>query len=308
MLSYQYTITNKKGDSIILNDHTDPYSVYALQDYPKFSKNIKNNEMERTGQNNYWDFYSYNGKMSLSFSGVIVANSHQELEQKKNLMQTVFAIPLQSDPLNDGYVTITWTDDDGIDKQIEAKLYQDISFNRKLQQRTVMDFQIQLKCKNNYVSNQAGYTVITNGLRGYFLNGFTLPTLLPITFTSGYQNIVTINITATGALPKIKLYGENQLPITNPRVLNIDTGEVFQLDMVLNGASDWVEINTEDGTVLNQSGVDVSGYINLSSSFLSLSTGANNLVYLSDEDLNINGILPESGTHIEVSYKELYAS
>ncbi len=308
MIAFEYTITNKLGDTIKFNDHTVVDSLYALQAYPKFSRNIKNTEQERIGQNNYWDFHSYNGKMTVAFSGIILAPTHQVLEQKKALLQRVFAIPLQSTETNDGYVTITWTDDDGIEKKIEAKIIQDITFDRRVSQRNTLDFQIQLKLKNNYVEKVTSYTTPVTGQRGYFESGFLLSTLLPVTMTEQYVNKIEVTIDSLGALPKIKLYGENQQYINNPRVLNIDTGEIFQLDMTLQNASNWVEIDTENGTVYDESGIDVSGYINVSSGFLKLSTGVNRLVYLSDEDPLINGILPEAGTRFEVSYKQIYAS
>ena len=56
MIGFDFKITNKNGDSIILNEgsqlgaHTDPLNVYALQKYPGFSKSIKNNEIARQGQ------------------------------------------------------------------------------------------------------------------------------------------------------------------------------------------------------------------------------------------------------------------
>lgn len=308
MISYQYTITNKNGESITLNDHSDPLNVFALQQYPKFTRNIKNTELERVGQNNYWDFFSYNGKMSISFAGVIVAEDHQTLEQMKTQMMKVFAIPFQSSSTQDGYVTIRWTDDDGIAKEIEAKIIQDIAFDRRIQRRTVMDFQIQLKAKKNYITNQGGYTGSATGQRGYFSSGFTLPTVLPFSMLEAYNNKLVVTPTSAGALPIIRLYGENQQLINNPRVLNLDTGEEFKLNLTLNGASQYVEINTEEGTVVNHEGNDVSGYIDLASGFITLGAGANNLVYLSDEDPFVTGLMPESGTRFSVSYKEIYTT
>lgn len=308
MISYQFTITNKNGDSITLNNHSDPLNVYALQQYPKFTRNIKNTEIERVGQNNYWDFFSYNGKMSISFSGVIIAEDHQTLEQMKIQMMKVFAIPFQSSSSQDGYVTIAWTDDDGIAKQVEAKIIQDISFDRRLQRRTVMEFQIQLKAKKNYITNQGGYTGSATGKRGYFSSGFLLPVTLPFSMTDAYNNILVVTPASTGALPIIRLYGEDQQIITNPRVLNLDTGEEFKLNMTLDGSDEWVEINTEEGTVVNQAGLDVSGYIDISSGFITLGSGANNLIYISDEDPFITGLMPENGTRFSVSYKEIYST
>lgn len=310
MISYQYTITNRSGESITLNDHTtDPNNLYALQTYPKFSRNVKNTEIERIGQNNYWDFYSYYGKMTVAFNGVIVTEDHQTLEDMKTQMIKVLALPIVSNEIQDGYVTITWTDDNGIEKTVEAKIVADILFDRRLAKRTVMDFQIQLKTRRNYIEDTDGYTGMVSGHRGFYGVGFLLPTGSPLTMTAGYYDVLTITPTGSGgALPKIKLYGEDQQLITNPRVYSITTGETFQLDYTLNGSAEWIEIDTENGTVVDHLGNDVSGYINLSAGFIHLIAGANQLVYLSDEDPFISGIMPETGTRFTVEYKRIYAS
>jgi hypothetical protein len=171
-----------------------------------------------------------------------------------------------------------------------------------------MDFQVQLKAKKNYLENQAGYTGTATGQRGYYNEGVLLPALLPLTTSASYYNILNVTPASAGALPIITLYGEDQQDITNPRILNLTTGETFQLDMTLRGSSEYAVINTEDGTVVNQAGLDISGYINISSGFINLASGLNELVYLSDEDPRITGLMPESGTRVSVSYKEIYAS
>ena len=307
MISFQFTCTNKNGDTVTFNNHTDPNNVYALQAYPKFVRNIKNAEVERQGQNNFWDFFSYNGRMTVSFAGVVIADTHQHLEQMRAALMRVFAIPLQSSTANDGYVTITWTDDDGIAKQVEAKIIQDIAFERRLARRTVMDFQIQLKAKNNYIASQGGYIGIVSGQRGYLTNGLTLPTLASITTAKTYVNKLTVSPTVS-ALPQFVLYGEAQQLITHPSIYNATTGKTFKVNVSLNGASDYITINTENGTVTNAAGLDVSAYIDIGSTFITLKAGANDLVYLSDQDPLISGIEPEAGTHFTISYKNIYLS
>lgn len=309
MINYTYTITNKLGDTITLNDHTNPNSVFALQTYPKFTKNIKNSEIERNGQNGYWDFYSFNGKLSIAFTGVIIGETPEEVEEKKMLMLKVFAIPFQSTAENDGYVTIRWTDESGIDKEVEAKIIQDISFDRPIRRRDVIDFQIQLKTRKNYILSQLGYTGETHQKRGYYSQGgIYLPLTLPFSWNPSYQNILTITIPESGAFPKIILRGEDQQVITNPTVKSITTGETLKINTVLNNSSDYIEINTEDGTITNQAGLDLSGSLSIESSFINLVSGTNELVYLSDEDPITTGIIPEAGNKISVSYRIIYAS
>lgn len=310
MISYKYKITNKQGKILFLNDHiTDPSNVYALQKYPAFSKAIKNNELDRVGQNNYWDFYSYYGKQTLGLTGLIVADSHQKLEQMKQDLIQVFALPLQPNDTNDGYVTLSWTDDDGIDKEVEAKLISDIIFDRPLQRRYSLDFIIQLKTKDNFIKSAGDYTTV-NGYRSWFsLGGIKLPTLLPTGYSYGYQDEITVNISGITALPIIKLTGESTQVIKNPKIVNVTTGEEFKINTNLYNENTYLTIDTDKGTVIDHNGNDVTSLIDTNSSFITLTNGANILRYLSDNDPYDSDILPEKTSHkIEIKYKELYAN
>ena len=40
MIGTHYTITNQQGESLTINDHTDPQNVIALQDYPTFDLGV----------------------------------------------------------------------------------------------------------------------------------------------------------------------------------------------------------------------------------------------------------------------------
>lgn len=310
MISYKYKITNKQNKTLYLNDHTtDPNNVYALQKYPTFNKNIKNNEQDRIGQNNYWDFYSYYGKQTLGLAGLIVADSHQKLEQMKQELIQIFALPLQPNDSNDGYVVISWTDDDGIDKEVEAKLVSDITFDRPLQRRYALDFIIQLKTKDNFIHSAGDYEV-ANGYRAWLsYGGITLPTELPAGYNYQYQNKLSINITGITALPIIKITGESTQVINNPRILNLTTGEEFKINASLYNENTYFEIDTDKGIITDQNGTDVTSLMDSSSSFLTLTNGINELLYLSDNDPYTSGILPEMSSHkISVKYKQLYAN
>lgn len=313
MISFKFKITNKQGKILTLNDHvTDPNNVFALQKYPTFQKEVKNNEVARTGQNNYWDFYSYYGKQTLGFTGVIVADNHQKLEQMKQEMLQVFALPIQPNATNDGYVKIEWTDDDGILKEVEAKLTADIQFDRALQRRWVLDFIIQLKTKDNFVRG-GGDLIVQKGKRGYFNNGgIFLWTLLPISWQSQYLNILPVNITGVSAYPIIRLYGENQQQITNPSIKNLTTGETFVVNTTITGATSYIEINTETGDVKDHNNIDLSGQVTSNSSFITLVSGVNNLIYVSDETPLTTALMPEGNNttdpRLTISYRQLYAN
>ena len=81
MIGYKFKLQNNNGDSIYLNDFvTDPNNFLALQDYPDFSVDIKNNEVAREGQHGIWDFYSFYGKRVLNFAGIIIGQTEGDVE------------------------------------------------------------------------------------------------------------------------------------------------------------------------------------------------------------------------------------
>lgn len=306
MISYQYKFTNKQNVSLTFNDHTtDPSKIYALQSYPTISKAIKNTEVERDGQNNFWDFFSYYGKLTFNFTGIMVANSLADLEEMKLEMLKVFGLPLQPTDTNDGYVTMEWTDDAGINKTVQVKLVNDIQFDRGLKVHYKMSFILQLKAKTNYIYDSASLTTVSGVRAWYQAGGILLSTLLPFTWNPNWQNAVSVPVTGAGAFPIIKIFGEDQQVLQNPTITNTTTGEVFKINMNLTGSTSWIEIDTELGTIKDQAGSDISSFVDPDSAFINLVTGVNTLLYTSDEDPYVSGLLPNGV--IEVKYKNYYA-
>ena len=295
MTGYDYKITNKNGDFLIINEgsqagaHVDPLNVYALQKYPTFTKSFKNNEIARQGQIGSWDFYTYLGRLAIVFSGIIVAENNLKLEQMKSDLNRILAIPVQPTEANDGYVMITWTDEAGIEKFVEAKLTSDISYDRGLGDHTTMSFLINLKTRTPFVYGGDGSAeyLLESGVRGYRESGgIFLPTLLPIAWASDWVNKLSIdNSTANSpSMTKIKIFGEAQQVINNPRITNLTTGEFIQVNIALADETEWIELNAYDGTIKNSNGDDISGLLESGSSFITLATTTNELLYTSDEN------------------------
>lgn len=306
MISYQYTISNKVGKSIKFNDHTIANKVFALQKYPNFSRVVKNTEMEKEGQNGFWDFKSYFGKETVTFTGVIIAPDHKTLENMKVELLQVFNLPQQPTELNDGYVTVDWIDDNNISKQFEAKIVNDIQFDRPIRRREVLDFIIQLKLKKNYITDQTVNSVTGN--RAYFLpGGLLFPVKLPQSWNPDYANKLILNITGTQALPVIRLLGEAQQAIKNPTITNLTTGAVCKINTTIFGNKNYIEIDSETGTAKDQSGQDMSAYFSSDSTLIELISGNNELIYTSDEDPLVSLIEPEKNNFL-VSYKNQYAN
>ena len=317
MIGFDFKITNKAGEYFIFNEgsqagaHVDPLGVFALQKYPQFTKSIKNNEIARTGQVGVWDFNSYYGRLSITFQGIIVAETHQEAEQMKAKMQRVFALPAQPTATNDGYITIEWTDDDGVSKIVEAKLSQDISFDRRLGDRTTIDFSINLKTKTPYIYSGAvgGGMLSEQGVRGYSsYGGIFMPTLAPISWNGSLQNVLQIDNTASGvdSPTVIRLYGEAQQVITNPKITSLTTGTVMQVAVTLADENDYIELDGINGTIKNSAGIDISGSVTAGSQFITLIVGLNDLLYTSDQNPYITLLQPTAIFNID--YYQTYES
>ena len=109
MIDTLFTFSNKRGQSFSINDHTNPNKVIALQSYPESSTEFKNNEVVPQGQHGVWSFYSYYGSKVTTFSGVIVAETHQEIVQLEETMKTVLGLPIQPTNTDDGFVSVSYT-------------------------------------------------------------------------------------------------------------------------------------------------------------------------------------------------------
>ncbi len=284
MIGTIFEIKNKDDVSILLNDHvTTPSQIIALQSYPQFEVDIKSNEVEREGQHGIWDFNSYYGKRMISFSGVIVGMSEADVETVKNKLMRVLSLPSQPDAVQNGYVTISWTDSQGASWQVEAKLNKDVNFDRKIKEVFRLDFNFTVKASDPYIYAQVLRQFA--GVRGYTQLGATFPIILPATIGLSEHNVLSIENTGQVMVDTIiRLYGEDQGDITNPRIVNKTTGKTFQLNLVMAGADEYMDIDSKEGTVVDQDGNDRSADIDGASQFILLKQGVNDLVYKSDED------------------------
>lgn len=301
MINYKYKIENSNGDYFYLNDHiTDPNKFYALQDYPSFDVDVKNNETAREGQHGIWDFYSFYGKRAINFQGVMIGLDEGDIEDLKNKMLQILTLPATPDDSNDGYVTISWTDANAKSWQIDAKLQGYPRFNRDMKQLSRLYFNIVLKAKNPEIEGQS--LITTSGIRGYSTPNNLLATLLPMIFGVQYINSISINNQGSAqAHTIIKIYGETG-GITNPLIYNVTTGKTFKLNLSLADGTEYITINSKTGEILDQDGNDKSGFIDGASEYILLDVGNNSIVYMSDE--NPLATLIEPSAIIDISYRE----
>ena len=284
MIGWQFTIQDKRGGSFIINDlSTDPDNFIALQAYPQFDVAIKNNEIDREGQHGIWDFFSYYGRRTVTFQGVIVGSSEANVEILKALMQNVLGFPTQPSVLDDGQVYLRWTDLDSKEWEIECKLSSNIQFSRDLYKNYMLEFNFTLKAAEPFILSQETYT--QNGIRGYYNSGGGFPIMIPaIIGVNTVNGLLIDNIGSISAHTVVRIYGEVEGAINNPIIRNMTTGKDFVLYSVLDDETKWIEIDSKEGTVLDQDGTDLSGDVEGASEFLTLQPGVNEILYLSDED------------------------
>lgn len=284
MISTLYTIENQAGVSFSFNDHsTDPTNFIALQQYPQFDLDIKNNEIAREGQHGIWDFFSFYGKRTINFQGLIIGDSELSIETQKNLMLNVLGFPTQPTASNAGLVYLRWTDVQGNAWEIECKLSSNIQFNRPLRQNQVLEFNLNLKSADPFIYSQTEYSIA--GTRGYTVAGGMFPLPLPALLGETYPGALSItSLSQIDSQTIIRIYGETAGAITNPRVRNLTTGKSFNLSTTLANENSWIEIDSKLGTVVNEAGVDKSGDIIGDSEFTILVPGVNEILYESDQD------------------------
>jgi hypothetical protein len=291
MIGTQFTLTNKAHPerTITFNDFSSG-SFAALQAYPTFDLEIRNDEIAREGQHGSWDFFSFYGKRLISFQGVIAGETEADVITLKDLLEQVTELPAQPTTDDNGTVLILWTDPLGRAVQTEAKIYSPTRYSRGMRQGYKLDFLMTLKSPSPAIESQELFEV--NGLRGYPLGGLTLPfTLEALLATTLVNKFNVSNAGSTVAETTVRLYGSAGLVNNNPRLTNLTTGVFMQINVALADETEYIEIDSKLGTIVDQDGADLSGSIEAGSSFIRLNPGTNELLYTTDESTGIYGPL-----------------
>lgn len=285
MIGYTYTITNRAGDSFKINDFvTDPDNFIALQQYPDMDIDVKNDEVALDGQHGIWDFFSFFGKRMITFNGVVIGEDEEEVELLRTQIVKVLSLPMQPTEEDDGYVTISWTDATGAEWSFDAKMASSPRFSRSMKQNYRLDFLISLKTDNPFILSSESIT--GEGTRGYFVYGVLFPIELPALM--GYVGVGGLEVENEGTMSAhtvIRLYGEAGGVITNPTITNTTTGKSFTVETTLADDTEYIEIDSAEGSVVDQDGADLSADIDEDSEFILLKSGTNELIYSADDEV-----------------------
>lgn len=283
MIGYIYTITNKQGESFSINDFTtDPDNFIALQQYPDMDIDVKNDEVALDGQHGIWDFFSFFGKRVISFNGVIIGEDEEQAELLRSKVMRVLTLPMQPTSADDGYVTVSWTDATGAVWSFDAKMSSSPRFSRSMKQKYRLDFLINLKTDNPFILSAEATE--EEGTRGYLVYGVQFPIELPAQMgLTAIDSITVENDGTISAHTVIRLYGEVGGVITNPTIQNRTTGKTFTVNTTLADETKYIEIDSQEGSVVDQDGNDLSADIDDTGEFILLTSGENELIYTADD-------------------------
>lgn len=278
MIGVQYELINQSGDSIIINDHSDPQNVIALQDYPSFDLDIKNQEINKEGQHGIWDFFSFYGKRLITFSGVIVGEDEAHVIEIQDKLKLVIGLPTEPSDTDNGLLTIKYTDPRGRALQTTAKIYSSPRFSRVMRENFKLAFQLVLKSADPIIESQS--LVESDGVRGYEAGKIILPTKMPTKLEIVKEGVLTVtNNGTTFSNPIITINGA----LTNPRIDNLTTGKYMAFTKTLT-VGQKIIINVGTGTIVDELGADISATLDIGSEFIKLKGGANLLYLTSDEN------------------------
>ncbi len=218
MLKYDFTITNlvngksfTTGQNLSGQSATIARSGYLLQVYPGFTLEVRNEEQVKSGQHGIFDFYSFYGKRNINFQGIIIGQSHADIISYQRRIQEVLALPAQPGPANDGYIKISWTDDNGDSWYVMAKITNDPQFSRNLKEELVMSFLISLKATSHLIlSTQEN---LVSGLMGWRQGQMIVPGYVPNNINIILDNELDIYKAGNADSPvKVRLYGAADNP------------------------------------------------------------------------------------------------
>lgn len=241
MLSYLYRLENlQTGEYVDINaaptaatQGAQPTGI-ILQQYPAFDLEVRSTEKTKSGQHGIWDFYSFYGKRTVSLQGIIVQTSHAAVYALQNKLRRILCLPAHPSLTNDGYIKISWTDDNGVEWAVRGKIQQDVQFRRQLKNVNMSDFFFSFKCENPYILSTTLHTEV--GLMGWRQGALFSPTFLPDNINVLYNNILQFYQKGTSEGPAVfRLYGD----AVDPKITRF-TEDVSDKTVISDFTSGWV--------------------------------------------------------------------
>lgn len=293
MIGQKVTIKNhQSGEEIVINDHSDPENVIALQQYPQFEPDISNNNVARQGGHGEFSLPNYYNGMNITLEGVIVGENESNVHDIKNKLNRILQLPVkraldQADkagdypPMFGNTVRLSFTSPDGKQKWIDATPTRQPSYNRNLKETFRLDFQFILRANNPFlVVDPDPNDEITLSL-GEYREGLQMPTDVPFNLDEQYlENEQTINVSEK-SFTRIKMKGSDDGVLVNPQITNLTNNTFVKIRQPLSSGDSYFEIDGLYKTMKDQDGRDVSAYSQ--GDYIILEKGNNKLVYTAED-------------------------
>lgn len=293
MIGTQITIKNHDtGAEVVLNDHTtDPENVIALQAFPTFEKDVRNQNQPRSGAHGEFRLPTYYGGMSIVLQGVIAADDEATAWGLKNALDGVmslsrsgYAKEYEGDdafpPMFGHTVRLSFTTPDGKSVFVDATPIKPVSYDRPLMQGFLLNFQVILRATSPYLYVVDDDPNVETGSLGSILTGFVLPMQLPLNI--GEQQVegeMTITMQTAG-YAVVTLNGSDDGVVVNPTITNLTNGTRVKIRKALASASEYFVIDGIYQTMKDEDGASVLPFAD--GEFIYLDAGVNTLVYTAD--------------------------
>jgi len=295
MIGQKVTIKNhRSGEEIVINDHTDPENVIALQSFPEFNNDIVNNNVPRSGAHGEFNQSKYYGGMNITFEGVIVGENENNVWDIKEKLDRVLQLPREDrtdristnqdadyPPLFNNAVRVSFQAPDGANKWIDATVIRDASYDRNLKETFRLDFQIVLRTNVSFLVVEPDPADQLTLDCGVIDEGFQLATKVPIDSESDFiKNAQTVTVNENSFV-RCKLYGADNAILVNPRLVNLTNGTETKIRQPLHGSSNYFEIDGLYQTIEDKSGRDLVPFSN--GAYVKLDKGDNELLYTAEK-------------------------
>lgn len=206
----------------------------------------------------------------------------------RDTIQSIFAI--ENVPTTETeFKTLDFTDDDGTEWFLTCKVFTMPEYENE-RGSPIVPFFLQLYAQDPVIKSKVLYE--ENGIYG-LLGGVQLPTELPIALNDAINSVSVTNLGTFDSAPVITIEGD----ITNPKVVNLTTGQGFGIDVDMN-AGDTLVLDTENLTA-ELNGINVLADRTSGSQWVFIQSGANELVLIGD-DFDFND---QSKATIKIEYR-----
>lgn len=189
------------------------------------------------------------GSYKFVFEWYITGSSFADLfSQRRTLLGILGKI------ISDGSQTLQIITDDNLTLQVDVKAFDvtaDITADDALLQPLSITFETEYPFLLNAAATSQDILIFNGG-------GFAVPFAIPFDMSADQSTVVTIiNDGNFEAYPTIKFIGT----LTTPTITNNTTGEALSLNLSLADSAHWVEIDTFNRTVIDQSGNNQRQYV-----------------------------------------------